>query len=162
MSRKTPPNNNVTVSGPPEEVGQMIGDMIKYIGAKPVMTDEECIEKIKGYFEECAAKSRRPLWEELCLALGVNRSTMMRWEKKEMLANTNRSEIVKQAREIMAAFDARAVSEGKLNPIVYIFRSKNFYGLRDQQEHILTPNQPMGEVQSVELIEQAIENDLIE
>lgn len=32
------------------------------------------------------------------------------------------------------------VNEGKLNPVTYIFRSKNYYGMRDQQEYVLTPN----------------------
>ena len=37
------------------------------------------------------------------------------------------------------------VTEGKINPVVYIFRAKNYFGMRDQQEYVLTPNTPLGE-----------------
>jgi hypothetical protein len=36
------------------------------------------------------------------------------------------------------------VTEGKINPVVYIFRAKNFFGMKDVQDYILTPNQPLG------------------
>ena len=46
----------------------------------------------------------------------------------------------------MAAIDAKLVSEGKIPQVVYIFRSKNFYGMKDQQDVILSP----GQMQSAE------------
>ena len=32
------------------------------------------------------------------------------------------------------------VTEGKINPVVYIFRAKNYFGMKDQQDLVLTPN----------------------
>jgi len=37
------------------------------------------------------------------------------------------------------------VQENKVNPTTYIFRAKNYFGLKDQQEYILTPNNPLGD-----------------
>ena len=36
------------------------------------------------------------------------------------------------------------VSQGKIPQITYIFRAKNFFGLSDKQEVVVTPNQPLG------------------
>ena len=36
------------------------------------------------------------------------------------------------------------VTEGKINPVVYIFRAKNFVGMKDIQDYILTPNNALG------------------
>ena len=37
------------------------------------------------------------------------------------------------------------VTEGKINPVVYIFRAKNYFGMKDQQDLVLTPNNPLGQ-----------------
>ena len=42
------------------------------------------------------------------------------------------------------------MSDGKVNPVVGIFWQKNYDGLRDQQEHIIAPANPLGEGRSAE------------
>ncbi len=42
----------------------------------------------------------------------------------------------------MQTFDAKLVVSGKLNFLAYCFRAKNYYGMVDKQEMVLTPNQP--------------------
>ena len=53
---------------------------------------------------------------------------------------------------MIAAFDADMVAQNKLNPVAYIFRSKNYYGMKDQQDIVITPKQ---EVDSEQLIREA-------
>jgi hypothetical protein len=60
--------------------------------------------------------------------------------------------MIKKAKDLIAAYDANLVAEGKLNPVTYIFRSKNYYGMKDQQEHVITPNNPLGDAASPEEI----------
>lgn len=36
------------------------------------------------------------------------------------------------------------VTEGKINPVVYIFRAKNYFGMKDQQDITITPQMPLG------------------
>ena len=50
------------------------------------------------------------------------------------------TEIIKKAKQILASMDAELAAEGKIQPVVYMFRSKNFYEMRDSQELVLTPN----------------------
>lgn len=39
---------------------------------------------------------------------------------------------------MIAAFDAELAVRGLINPVVYIFRGKNYYGMRDQQDVSVT------------------------
>ena len=50
----------------------------------------------------------------------------------------------------MQTFDAKLVIAGKMNFLAYCFRAKNYYGMRDQQEVVLTPNNALGEAASAE------------
>ena len=50
--------------------------------------------------------------------------------------------MIKKAKEILASLDAELVSRGKIPQITYIFRAKNFFGMKDVQDYILTPNNP--------------------
>jgi hypothetical protein len=54
------------------------------------------------------------------------------------------------------------VAEGKLNPVTYIFRSKNYYGMKDQQEHVITPNNPLGDAASPEEIRRRLNEGIPE
>ena len=42
--------------------------------------------------------------------------------------------IVKKAKDYIATYDAEMVHQGKIPAPVYIFRSKNYYGMKDVQE----------------------------
>ena len=132
---------------------RVITDMMEYMRAPRVNNDEEFIERTEAYFLRCADRGIRPTWEEFALSMGVTRATLWDWEVGRYTHKIS-PDLIKKAREFMASYDARAVSEGKLNPVAYIFRSKNFYGMKDQQEHILTPN-ASDAVDKQKLIEEA-------
>lgn len=120
-------------------VTRTMAEMLEFWGKPCVKNTEEARERIIEYFERCLSQGIKPTVEELCLALGTYRSALHAWEagqKKEIDPN-----LIKQAKEFIATFDAKAVSAGKLNPVTYIFRSKNYYGLRDQQEVVVQPKQ---------------------
>ena len=92
----------------------------------------------------------------MCLALGYPRETIWKWETGREGSTPFRSNIIKKAKELIAAYDANLVAEGKLNPVTYIFRSKNYYGMKDQQEHVITPNNPLGDASSPEEIKKRL------
>lgn len=51
------------------------------------------------------------------------------------------------------------VTEGKINPVVYIFRAKNYFGMKDQQDVVVRPDSPFGEQKTPEQL--AAEYDVI-
>ena len=109
------------------------------------ITDEEIRERLEMYFIETLKAGEIPTVEAMCLALGYDRATIWRWENGGEGSTPARCNLIKKAKEFLASFDAQLVQEGKVNPTTYIFRAKNYFGLKDQQEHILTPNNPLGD-----------------
>lgn len=137
-----------------EEIARIVGESVQYFKREPVKTNEECAERLNEYFLQCCTTGQIPTVEDMALALGVTRYTLWDWETGRS-QNSVRSLMIKKAKEILAAIDAKLVSEGKIPQVTYIFRAKNFFGMRDQQEVVLTPNvSPLGEQQDVEALKQ--------
>lgn len=113
-------------------------------------TDEEVQDRIDEFFTACFETGQRATVEKLALALGTTRKTLSDWE----LGNTQsarRSDIIKAAKEYLAAFDADLATSGKMNPVPYIFRAKNYYGMKDQQDIIIEPRPGVTDENAVEV-----------
>lgn len=117
-----------------------------------ILNDEMLIDRINEYFSYCADNATRPTVEGLALMLDVSRKTLWEWcDGSRGVKPSNFSvDIVKKAKEQIASFDSSMVTDGKLNPVVYIFRAKNYYGMKDQQDVVVTPNTPQGEENKAE------------
>ena len=115
-------------------------------------TDDECAERLNEYFTRLSETGEIPTVEKMCLALGTVRATVWEWEQGKI--GHTRADMIKKAKEILSAMDAELVSSGKLPQISYIFRAKNFFGLKDQQEVVLTPNNPLGDTGDPEALKE--------
>ena len=120
-------------SARPEEIQKAIHNAYQYFNREIVKSDEECAERINAYFRDCYEQQMIPTVENLSLALGTVRRTLWGWENGDGCSQT-RSNMIKKAKQILAAIDADLVSAGKIPQVVYIFRAKNFFGMSDQQE----------------------------
>lgn len=105
-----------------------------------VKSTEEAMERTQAYFQRCADMGVRPLWEEYAMALGVHRQTLWNWAVGNHRGPVD-PDVVRRAKDFIAAYDARMVTDGKINPVTYIFRAKNFYDMKDTQDVVVTPNQ---------------------
>ena len=94
--------------------------------------------------------------EKLALALGVTRETLHSWETGAT-QSTRRSDLIKKAKDCIAAYDADMVSTGKMNPVPYIFRAKNYYGMKDQQDITIAPKQGITDESAVNIAEKYAE-----
>ena len=117
----------------PEEIAQAVRNAFQYFNRECVKTDEECAERINGYFRDCYEQQMIPTVENLSLALGTVRQVLWQWENGQG-CSSKRTDMVKKAKQILASIDAELVSSGKIPQVVYIFRAKNFYQMSDQQE----------------------------
>lgn len=120
-------------------------NLLKWYNMPKAVTDEEIRERLEMYFIETLKAGEIPTVEAMSLALGYDRATLWKWENGGEGSTPARRNLIKKAKEFLASFDAQLVQEGKVNPTTYIFRAKNYFGLKDQQEHILTPNNPLGD-----------------
>lgn len=117
----------------PEEIARAIQNAFQYFHRDIVKSDEECAERINGYFRDCHEQQMIPTVENLSLALGTVRQVLWQWENGQGCSRA-RADMVKKAKQILASIDAELVSSGKIPQVVYIFRAKNFYQMSDQQE----------------------------
>lgn len=123
------------------EISEILKNSLYWRGREKVTTDEECAERLNEFFSHCAETGEIPTVEKMALALGVTRVAVWQWEQGSK-GNT-RKELIAMAKEILASIDAELVSRGKIPQITYIFRAKNFFGLSDKTEVVLTPNNPL-------------------
>lgn len=108
---------------------------------EPVKSDEQLCERLNWFFSECARTQQIPNIEKMSNAIGISRQTLLRWSTGESRGfSPVTKDIAFQAKQILASIDAELAQEGKTQPVVYMFRAKNFYDMRDQQEYVLTPN----------------------
>lgn len=134
----------------PGDIGRIVWESYQYFNRKPPKDDQECAERLNDYFRQCNEENQMPTVEDMALALGTTRASLWEWENNRK-CGPERADMIKKAKEIIAGIDAKLASEGKIPQVVYIFRAKNFHGMRDQQEVVVTPNtDPLGDRKSGE------------
>ena len=134
-----------TKNVPESDISRIVRESYQYFNRKPPKDDEELADRLNEYFKQCNDEGQIPTVEDMALALGVYRQRLWDWEN-DSRTNPGRADMIKKAKSIIAGIDAKLAAEGKIPQVVYIFRAKNFYGMKDQQEMVLTPNaDPLGD-----------------
>lgn len=141
------------------EIKESLSNILYWRKHEAVKTDEECAERLDEFFTRMNETGEIPTVEKMALALGVSRQAVWQWETG-LYGTPERQKMIKKAKEILAALDAELVSKGKIPQVTYIFRAKNFYGMRDQAEVVITPNNPLGSETSAEEIQKRLEADI--
>ena len=141
-----------------ELVSRTLADTFKWYKMPRVKDDDECEERLILFFETCIATGELPTIEKMALALGVVRETLRKWERGDL--GSRRSVMIKKAKEFIATYDAEMAHKGKMQPVTYIFRAKNYYGMADTVDYNLSSADPLGESSSREEIEQRINNSI--
>lgn len=123
-----------------KETADIVSNVLQWQNAKPVESDDECEERLNQFFQHMANTGELPTVEKMCLALGTVRQRVWEWEQGRK--GERRADIIKKAKQILAAIDAELVSKNKIPQVTYIFRAKNYFGMSDQQNIVVTPNNP--------------------
>lgn len=120
--------------------GRLLRETLETYRLPRVTSDEELADRLGQYFTRCAENNIRPTVEEMALATGYAPRTVWNWENGIRRGpGPQAGEIVKKAKGFIQVFDAKLVMEGALNPVTYIFRAKNYYGMKDQQDISVAP-----------------------
>ena len=120
---------------------------------KPPKNDDELCERLNWFFHMCAETQQLATVEKMCLALSWSRQHVFELEVGNRPGfSPDTSDILKKAKNLIASMDAELAQEGKIQPVVYMFRAKNYYGMKDQQDVVVTPN-PAGNYQDPATIE---------
>jgi len=119
-------------------------------------TDEGIYQRSREYLQSCIDKGIRPTVENYCLSLGYARTTVTEW-KNGNNCSAARMNIIKNAFDAFAAFDAGMAVSGKLNPILYFFRAKNYYAMRDEQALVIEPRAGVTDENAADIAEKYAE-----
>ena len=124
-----------------EHVTRLMQEVIREFHNEPVKDDAELMERLSDYFERAMKNGQVPTVEEMSLATGRSSSWVSQVRSGHCKGfSTETAQILDRAVEFMKTIDAKLAVSGKLNFLVYCFRAKNFYGMTDKVEHIITPN----------------------
>lgn len=104
-------------------------------------------QRITDYFDYCFQNDRKPQLVGMANWLGVSRDTLNTWKRGEYRSETH-SDIIKKAVDVLEEIWADYMQNGKINPASGIFLGKNFFGYKDVQDVIVTPNSPLENLDS--------------
>lgn len=124
-------------------VSAVLSNYLELLDKKPIQTPEECADRLNKFFEKCAEKGQLATIESMALELGLTNQQV-----NNLINDKSKGEVValmlQKAKQIIAAQDAELAMRNRINSILYIFRSKNFYGMVDKREII--NNRPENEL----------------
>lgn len=101
-------------------------------------------ERINWYFTRCMEYDMKPGVVGLANALGVDRKTLWAWKagtKRE--SNAALGDTIKKAYVLLEEMWENYMQNGKISPPNGIFLGKNNFDYRDEQQVIITPNNPL-------------------
>ena len=117
---------------------------------------EQVRERIGLYFNHCAENDRKPQVVGLCNWLGISRQTLNVWCKGVSRRETH-GDIIKRAVGMIEEQWADYMQNGKINPASGIFLGKNWYGYKDTSDVVITPNNPMQDLDADEARKRLVE-----
>jgi hypothetical protein len=100
---------------------------------------KEMEQRFLDYLMLCKEYQLQPGNQACYLALGVTKQDMFDWENG-VRGTTFLMDFAKKVKQIISAFRESAATEGKINTVWAIFMGKNYDGLKDQQDVVVTPN----------------------
>lgn len=121
---------------------------------------EKLQEDITNYLTLCRDTNIMPTIVSLALYLGVDVGTI------DNHANNSASpffQVFKNIKQYLHNLMQSGTLAGDINPVAYIFLSKNYYGMRDDKNITVTPtnNQTVNSTETMEAIQKQIEEENI-
>lgn len=144
--QKRPPRPDKTAILQPGDGGHFVGNAIELFSLPEIDTNDAkaVYDRVIEYFEITAKNDVKPSVAGLALALNIDRSTLYDWVHRGTKSN-DVTLTLKKAYRVLNLMMEDYMQNGKINPVSGIFLMKNNLGYRDQQEVVVTPNDPLGE-----------------
>lgn len=113
----------------------------------------EMERRFANYLQKCAECDMKVGNQAAYMAIGITKQQAWEWENNAS-RNPARADFIKKVRQICGVFREGLMQDGKVNPVTGIFWQKNYDGMKDQTEMVLTPNNPLGEQKDMKALEQ--------
>lgn len=156
-------NNTLLSSNISDDMNaQLLEHVFKYWNLPTAKTDDEIAQRVEFYFNDCYRHKLKPTLEGVALAIGITTQTFNNWSEKESKSDFDRFAITKRVKQVLANFDASLLINGKMNPVAYIFRSKNLYGMKDQTETVIKKDSELGDKKTPDELLEIIDANVVE
>ena len=103
---------------------------------------EQVKNRIELYLTHCIDNDRKPSIAGVANWLGISRDTLNSWKNGEY-RNDSHSDLIKKVYTMMEEIMVDYFQNGKVNPASGIFLLKNMFGYKDTADVVITPNNPM-------------------
>lgn len=103
---------------------------------------EQVKQRISEYLDFCELNDKKPSVVAMANWIGVSRDTLNSWKRGECRSDTH-SDTIKKALLLMEEIWYDLMQNGKINPGSGIFLGKNMFGYKDVADVVVTPNNPM-------------------
>lgn len=111
---------------------------------------EDLEKEISDFFDICSRTDTVPTVTSLALWLGCDRDTIYNHANNP---NSPHFGTMKRTLNYLHSVMENGTVQGKINPVTYIFLSKNYYGMRDDKNITVTPTGPSQDTNSPETID---------
>lgn len=145
QSRNSPVIGDNGIAVKPGDNARYAGYLLEFLswGRVDKQNIDELEERLARYVAYCAQHDIK-IGNQVCyMALGINKDDVYNWEHQRHGTPEHR-DFIKKVKFICAGNREFLMQDGKINPVTGIFWQKNYDGLKDQQEMVLTPNRPLG------------------
>lgn len=143
------------------QISEAISSSLQFL-AEPAKTDDEVKERINVYFAKCESQALPPSIEGLCLCLGITTEEGKAWSKGETITK-DRYRIWHTALTVLEDVDQKLVTLGYLPQVQYIWRSKNFYNMREPSSRMeIIGNSPLRDLPTLDSIKAKYLTDIPE
>ena len=102
-----------------EDISRCLRNCLMFYDSPAIQSDEECRERLYWFFDTCEKTGQLPTVEKMIMALGTIKQTVWDWEHGRGCSQ-RRTDLIKKAKGFIAGFESEMVTEGKINPVVYI------------------------------------------
>ena len=110
---------------------------------------ETLYQCLQDYITLCATTDHKIGNQAAAAACGLNNRTLWAWLSAK---DPQKKKFAETVYNICSMYREQLMQDGQINPVTGIFWQKNYDGLRDQQEMVVTPNNPLGEQKDAKAI----------
>lgn len=145
------------------------GDNAKYAGVLATIlrwgpvdkSDVDALEKrFWNFVEYCMEHDVKVTNQVTYLAMGITKDDVYNWENDRTRSPAH-SELIKKVKSFCAAYREMLGADGRLNPVTLVWWQKNYDGLVDKSEVVLTPNNPLGTIADQKQLEERIAGSVV-
>lgn len=140
----------------------VLSQVMKWYKLPRVQSEDELQERLEIFFDQCIETGEYPTVEKMSLAIGMTTQEIGRVRRGERLSSERFVWLLDRAYEAIHAVEAQMASERATDATVYIFRSKNYFGMTNEINVNYVDDDRLGRKRSNEELEQLYDETIID